>query len=80
MKKINIILILVAIIAASCNNKIESQPEPVSPAKPISASAALALRITQGNEFAFDLFYKIMQTTDDKNIFISPLRDRKSVV
>ena len=72
MKKINIILILVAIITTSCDNN-EPQPKPVTPAQPINVPAALAPRITQGNEFAFDLFYKIMQTTDDKNIFISPL-------
>jgi serpin B len=31
------------------------------------------LRTAQGNAFAFDLFYKILQTSDDKNVFISPL-------
>jgi serpin B len=34
---------------------------------------ALTTRIAQGNEFAFDLFYKILQTTGEKNVFISPL-------
>ena len=74
-KKISILLILAALFAASCENEIEPQrpnPDP-DPAQRIDMPAALAPRIAQGNEFAFDLFYKILQTTDKKNVFISPL-------
>jgi serpin B len=66
------LLILVAFFAVSCENSLESQQK-LEPAQPIEMPAALALRTAQGNEFAFDLFYKILQTTDDKNVFISPL-------
>ena len=48
-------------------------PTPNPPAQAIEMPAALASRTTQGNEFAFNLFYKILQTTNDKNVFISPL-------
>ena len=73
MKKVSIFLVLVAFFAVSCEKGIESQRQKPIPAEPINVPAALMPRITQGNEFAFDLFYKILQTTTEKNVFISPL-------
>jgi len=72
MKKLSILIILTGIFFISCE-KNEQQPQIPEPAQRINVPAALVPRIAQGNEFAFDLFYKILQTTDDKNVFISPL-------
>ena len=74
MRKINLLILTVfaGMFLISCEKGIDTR-EKITPAQPIKVSAALAPRITQGNEFAFDLFYKILQTTSDKNVFISPL-------
>jgi serpin B len=79
-KKFFSLLLLAAFFAISCGNEIEQQPEPeveqqpeLEVAQPIDMPTALTLRTAQGNAFAFDLFYKILQTTNDKNVFISPL-------
>ena len=73
MKKLILFLsIFAGGLLISCENN-EPQPQKFAPAQRINVPAALAPRIAQGNEFAFDLFYKILQTTTDKNVFISPL-------
>jgi len=68
----NLLITLVVILFASCDSGIDPQQDP-EPAQRIEIPLALVPRITQGNAFAFDLFYKILQTTDQKNVFISPL-------
>ena len=72
MKKFSILLLIFAVFfAVSCKNEVEYPQPPILGS--INVPAALAPRIAQGNEFAFNLFHKILQTTDEKNIFISPL-------
>ena len=73
MKKQSILLTLVALFAISCDNELVPPQESPTAAQPINVPESLVACITQGNEFAFDLFYKILQTTDEKNVFISPL-------
>jgi len=75
MKKFSILLIITAFFAVSCENEIEPKQPDLNPepAQHIDMPVALAPRIAQGNEFAFDLFYNILQTTNKKNVFISPL-------
>ena len=72
MKKFTALLVVVALFAISCESPFEPPTRP-DPAQPIEMPAVLRTRIAQGNELAFNLFYKILQTTDDKNVFISPL-------
>ena len=66
------LLTFAMLFAISCESPYEP-PQKIEPAQPIEMPAALTTRIAQGNEFAFNLFNKILQTTDDKNVFISPL-------
>jgi len=73
MRNLSLLLIATSFFAVSCENAVEPQPQKPDPAQRINVPAALAPRIAQGNEFAFDLFYKILQTTNEKNVFISPL-------
>ncbi len=69
MKKI-IGLFLFMSLFLSCdelsNNKMED-------AKPIPLKKGMQKRVEQDNAFAFDLFKEVVATTDEKNVFISPL-------
>ena len=77
MKNLFILLLFsVTCLFYACDNTltvVETPILPIKPAQSIDIPVALAPRISQGNMFAFDLFYKILQTTNEKNVFISPL-------
>ena len=75
MKNLYIPLVIsIACLFNACDNTLTVQETlNFENAQPIDVPLALAPRIKQGNAFAFDLFYKILQTTNEKNVFISPL-------
>ncbi len=71
MKKILIIPFIVILITC-CSNQNEPIPVPVD-AKPISLRVGLEKRISQDNDFAFDLLNKTIENSGETNVFISPL-------
>lgn len=71
MKKYILSLLIVA-MAASCTNQNEPIPLPED-AVPILLRAALEKRVAQDNEFAFDLFKKTIEDSEETNVFVSPL-------
>jgi len=72
MKK-HLFIILMALLVVSCAD----QNDPVIPiptdAKPIVLKAGMEKRISQDNEFAFDLLKKTIAGFDQANVFVSPL-------
>jgi serine protease inhibitor len=71
MKKL-LQLLTIILLAVACN----SQNEPLTAledAKPIVLRVGLEKRVTQDNEFAFDLFKKTIETSGETNVFVSPL-------
>ena len=72
MKKILIFAILVLGIV-SCNDETEPASQLPPDAKPITLSKELEKRVGQDNEFAFDLFRKVIDFSKETNVFISPL-------
>ena len=73
MKK-NFALLLTTLIMAGCINNTDPKIEPEIPgtgAKLIQA--VIEKRVPQDNEFAFDLFKKMVETSNSSNLFISPL-------
>jgi serpin B len=70
----NLIITFVACcIFASCTTKDDPKIEIPVDAKSIILSANSAKRVSQDNEFAFDLFKKTLTTSKETNVFISPL-------
>lgn len=68
MKKLTLLL-LPALLFSACE-----QPDvKLKDAEPIPLKAGMEKRVQQDNEFAFDLFRKTIASTDEKNVFISPL-------
>jgi serpin B len=72
MKKILIFAILVLGIV-SCNDETEPASQLPPDAKPIALTDGQAKRVGQDNEFAFDLFRKVIDFSKETNVFISPL-------
>lgn len=70
MKKIISILLFIGLIV-SC----KSTNEPVTDKKftPIQLTAAQKVRVSQDNDFAFDFLNKAIATTDNSNVFVSPI-------
>jgi serine protease inhibitor len=72
MKK-SLFLIFTVLLVISC----VSQNDPITPiptdAKPIVLKAGMEKRISQDNEFAFDLLKKTIAGFDQANVFVSPL-------
>jgi len=71
MKKIFQLLLLSFIITA-CSNQNDAIQVPVD-AKPIGLSIAMEKRVSQDNEFAFDLLKKTIVNSGETNVFVSPL-------
>jgi len=71
MKKIFQLLLLSFIITA-CSNQNDAIQVPVD-AKPIGLSIAMEKRVSQDNEFAFDLLKKTIVSSGETNVFVSPL-------
>jgi len=63
---------IVVLIAASCTDQNKPTPAPVD-AKPIVLRAGLEKRVSQDNEFAFDLLKKTITGSGETNVFVSPL-------
>jgi len=73
MKKISTIFIIV-LLTAACSVQNEPAPIPVPiDARPIVLRAGLEKRVTQDNEFAFDLLKKTITSSGETNVFVSPL-------
>lgn len=72
MKKLFLFLSLVLTFTA-CNNENEPSSQLPPDAKPIALSAEQEKRVGQDNEFAFDLFRKVINFSKETNVFISPL-------
>ncbi len=71
MKKL-LFLFVITLLATGCNNDNDPIPVPED-AKPILLRAGLEKRVTQDNEFAFDLFKKTIEVSGETNVFVSPL-------
>lgn len=70
----NLIITFVACcIFASCTTKDDPKIEIPVDAKSIVLSANSAKRVSQDNDFAFDLFKNTLTTSKETNVFISPL-------
>lgn len=73
MKK-NILSLAMLLIVSSCSNQNQPDPIVVKEAEPLKLSATQTLRVSQDNDFAFNLLRKVTQlNSDEKNLFISPL-------
>ncbi|HOV84230.1 MAG TPA: serpin family protein [Paludibacteraceae bacterium] len=72
MKKLFLFLSLVLTFTA-CNNENEPASQLPPDAKPIALTDGQAKRVGQDNEFAFDLFRKVIDFSKETNVFISPL-------
>lgn len=71
MKKLTI-LVFIVLVTLSCT----TQNAPIiipEDAQPIALRSGLEKRVSQDNEFAFDLLKKTIENTDESNVFISPL-------
>lgn len=62
-------VLLIPFFLSAC----EEKPLTINEPTPIPLKAGMEKRIQQDNEFAFDLFRNVIATTDEKNVFISPL-------
>jgi len=71
MKKLFQLVVLV-LLTIGCTDQNDPLPIPED-AKPIVLRVGLEKRITQDNEFAFDLFKKTIETSGETNVFVSPL-------
>ncbi|HET7733139.1 MAG TPA: serpin family protein [Paludibacter sp.] len=65
-------LFAIILFAAGCSGQNDPLPVPED-AKPIVLRVGLEKRVTQDNEFAFDLFKKTIETSGETNVFVSPL-------
>lgn len=72
MKK-PLFLIVVLLMAISCTNQNDPITAIPTDAKPIALKAGMEKRISQDNEFAFDLLKKTNAGFDQANVFVSPL-------
>ena len=72
MKK-PLFLIVVLLMAISCTNQNDPIAAIPTDAKPIVLKAGMEKRISQDNEFAFDLLKKTIAGFDQSNVFVSPL-------
>ncbi len=70
MKKILSLLVLVLLWTGCNNNNIAN---PVEEAKPLQLTTVQKARVSQDNDFAFDLMKNTLANTNDRNVFISPL-------
>ena len=72
MKKI-LKLMIIVLIAASCNIKSDPVIQIPVDAKPIVLNSTMIARVNQDNEFAFDLLKKTITSSGETNVFVSPL-------
>jgi serine protease inhibitor len=67
MKPLLLFLLPLFLMGCDDNQIVINDPEP------IKLKAGMEKRVQQDNEFALDLFKQVIATSDEKNIFISPL-------
>ncbi len=72
MKK-HLLFIVILLTAISCTNQNDPIAAIPTDAKPIVLKAGMEKRISQDNEFAFDLLKKTIAGFDQSNVFVSPL-------
>ncbi|MDO9154012.1 MAG: serpin family protein [Paludibacter sp.] len=68
MKKTALLLLPILLFSACDEPEVK-----LKNAEPILLKAGMEKRVQQDNEFAFDLFRKVIAANTEKNIFISPL-------
>lgn len=67
-------LAIIALLTAGCTSQNNPAPIPVPiDAKPIVLRSGLEKRVSQDNEFAFDLLKKTIISSGETNVFVSPL-------
>ena len=67
----NFISLLIALLLLT--NCDRNNPEQTKEAQPINLTAVQKQRVSQDNEFAFDLMAQTLANTTDRNVFMSPL-------
>jgi len=65
-------LVAIVLLTIGCTGQNDPLPIPED-AKPIVLRVGLEKRVTQDNEFAFNLFKKTIETSGETNVFVSPL-------
>lgn len=68
--KTTALFLLSFLLLSACT---EPEVVEIKDAEPIVLKTSMQKRVQQDNEFAFDLFRKTIASTDEKNVFISPL-------
>src|ERR1035437_3664106 len=66
-------LIIIVLLTASCTNQNEPKIQVPVNAKPIALTVSMEKRVSQDNDFAFDLLKKTINTSGETNVFVSPL-------
>ena len=67
-------LVILALLTAGCTSQNDPAPIPVPvDANPIILRAGLEKKVSQDNEFAFDLLKKTITSSGETNVFVSPL-------
>lgn len=66
-------LIVIVLLSAGCTNQNEPKTQITVNAKPITMTVSMEKRVSQDNDFAFDLLKKTISTTGETNVFVSPL-------
>ena len=69
--KTNLQLLLVILFATSCNQNDPIVENPKD--EPIALRVGMEKRVSQDNEFAFDLLKKTIDLSKETNVFVSPL-------
>jgi serpin B len=72
MKRIYKLMIIV-LITASCTNQNDPKIQVPVNAKPIALTVSMEKRVSQDNDFAFDLLKKTISSSGETNVFVSPL-------
>lgn len=66
-------LIIIVLLTAGCTNQNDPKTQITVNAKPITMTVSMEKRVSQDNDFAFDLLKKTINTSGETNVFVSPL-------
>src|ERR1035437_8010506 len=66
-------LIIIVLLTASCTNQNDPKTQITVNAKPITMTVSMEKRVSQDNDFAFDLLKKTITYSGETNVFVSPL-------
>ena len=64
---------IIVLITASCTNQNDPKIQVPVNAKPIALTVSMEKRVSQDNDFAFDLLKKTISSSGETNVFVSPL-------